>query len=236
MSDDGPVVPNPMHQVRMYRWRGSRNRWHRILPDRDNGEDEVPPSTIEFVSWNVSYDTAMVAQRMECVLRHLEKVVFKCRGGEAPEPCVVLLQEVHSMNGLDVILKDEWVREHFFVTPADTSKWPEPTLYGNVTLVEKSIPVMDAHILEFGLSCMQRTGVIVDIKLAAPKPKEYDVILRVINTHLESLEVGNEVRPQQLKLLSKFVKVSCACLAVVGRENNQLRRDPGCAEGLLLGT
>ncbi|KAJ7707689.1 hypothetical protein B0H17DRAFT_906047, partial [Mycena rosella] len=162
--------------------------------------------TIEFVSWNVSFDTHMVAQRMECVLRHLETVVFKCRDGEAPKPCVVLLQEVHSENGLGVILKDEWVREHFFVTPAETSKWPELATYGNVTMVEKSIPVVDAHILEFGLSVMQRTGVIVDIKLSAPQPHDYDVVLRIVNTHLESLRKGDEVRPHQLTLLSKFLK------------------------------
>ncbi|KAJ7494746.1 Endonuclease/exonuclease/phosphatase [Mycena galericulata] len=204
---DGPVVPNPMHQARMCRWRESRNRWHRASPDRIYGEDDIPPTRIELVTWNVSYDTPMVRERMESVLRHLEKVVFKCRGGEAPEPCVVLLQEVHALNGLDVILRDEWVREHFLVTPTDASKWPDFALYGNVTLVEKSIPVQDAHILEFGLSAMQRTGVIVDIRLAAPN-NDYDVILRVINTHLESLPGGDEVRPKQLQLLSKFLKGS----------------------------
>ncbi|KAF7330579.1 hypothetical protein MVEN_02498200 [Mycena venus] len=195
-----------MYQLRMYRWRGSRNRWHRISPDRDNGEDDVPPTTIDLVSWNVSFDTPLCAKRMEAILRHLEKVVFKCRDGEAPEPCVVLLQEVHAIHGLQVLLQDEWVREHFFLTPADTSKWPEGAQYGNVTLVEKSIPVADAHILEFGLSAMQRTGVMVDIHLAAPQPHEYDVVLRIINTHLESLPQGNQVRPEQLRLLSKFLK------------------------------
>ncbi|KAJ7601772.1 Endonuclease/exonuclease/phosphatase [Mycena polygramma] len=203
---DERVIPNPLHQLRMYRWRGSRDRWHRISPDRDNGEDEIPPTTIEFVSWNVSYDGPLIAVRMEALLRHLEKVVFKCRGGEAPEPCVVLLQEVQAMHGLATILKDEWVREHFFVTPADINKWPEDAMYGNVTLVEKSIPVADAQILEFGLSDMQRTGVMVDIRLGAPEPHDYDVILRIVNTHLESLPVGNNVRPEQLKLLSKFIK------------------------------
>lgn len=209
---EGPIIPNMMHQLRMCRWRESRGRWHRASPDRNYGEEEVPPSTIELVTWNVSYDGPMVRERMECILRHLERVVFKCRDGEAPEPCVVLLQEVHALNGLDVILKDEWVREHFLVTPADTEKWPDFAQYGNVTLVEKSIPVQDAHILEFGLSTMQRTGVIVDIRLGAPAPKEYDVILRVINTHLESLRIGDQVRPQQLKLLSKFLKVGICLL------------------------
>ncbi|KAJ7931527.1 Endonuclease/exonuclease/phosphatase [Mycena leptocephala] len=186
---DGAVIPNPMRQLRMYRWRGSRNRWHRISPDRDNGEDEIPPSTIELVSWNVSFDAPLVATRMAAMLRHLEKVVFKCRGGRHRA-------EVNALVGLETILKDEWVREHFFVTPADTSKWPTdpPARYGNVTLVEKSIPVVDAHILEFGLSAMQRTGVM------------YDVILRIINTHLESLPSGDDARPEQLKLLSKFLR------------------------------
>jgi len=202
---DGPVVPNPMYELRMYCWRRSRNRWHRLSSDYNRGDDDVP-SAIELVSWNVSFDAPMVALRMEATLRHLEKVVFKCRDGEAPNPCVVMLQEVHSIHGLEAILKDAWVREHFLVTPADTNKWPDDAQYGNVTLVEKSIPVVGAHVLEFGLSIMQRTGVIVDIRLKAPEPHEHDVTLRVINTHLESLPVGNEVRPEQLKLLSKFLK------------------------------
>ncbi|KAK7033137.1 Endonuclease/exonuclease/phosphatase [Favolaschia claudopus] len=203
----GPVVPNPMNQLRMYRWRSSRKTWHRVSPDYiDDNEDEVPPSTIDVVTWNVSFDAPFCAQRMEAALKHLEKSVFRCRGGEAPEPCIILFQEVHQAHGLPAILKNEWVKEHFLVTPADASKWPEDALYGNVTLVEKSIPVTDAHILEFGLSAMQRTGVMVDIRLAAAKPHDYDVPLRIINTHLESLPVGNEVRPEQLKLLSKFLK------------------------------
>lgn len=230
---DGPVVPNPMYQLRMYRWRGSRNRWHRISPDRDNGEDEIPTSTIELVSWNVSFDTPLCAKRMETILRHLEKVVFKCRDGEAPEPCVVLLQEVHAIHGLQVLLQDEWVREHFFVTPADTSKWPEGAQYGNVTLVEKSIPVVDAHILEFGLSAMQRTGVMVDIRLAAPKPHDRDVVLRIINTHLESLPVGNEVRPEQLKLLAKFLKGAGVRGGIISGDMNPIGPKDAAAPGVL---
>ncbi|KAJ7170696.1 Endonuclease/exonuclease/phosphatase [Mycena crocata] len=218
---NSPVVPNPLQQLRMCRWRESRNRWHRVSSDRDIGEDEELPSTIDLVSWNVSYDTPMVRERMESVLRHLETVVFKCRDGEAPEPCIVMLQEVHSPNGLDVILKDEWVREHFFVAPVDTNKWPDRTQYGNVTLVERSIAVVDAHILEFGLSCMQRTGVMVDVRLGSPN-QEHDVILRVINTHLESLSGGNDVRPEQLRLLSKFLKGPGVRGGIIGGDMNPI--------------
>ncbi|KAJ7274384.1 Endonuclease/exonuclease/phosphatase [Mycena haematopus] len=238
---NGPVIPrdlsNPLRQLRMYRYRGSRNKWHRITPDenkaRSNDEDDVPPSMIQLVSWNVSFDESFCAKRMETTLRHLEQDVFKCRDGEAPEPCVVLLQEVHAMHGLDVLLRDKWVREHFFVTPADVDKWPKNALYGNVTLVEKSIPVVDAHILEFGLSHMQRTGLIVDIALGAPKPRDYDVVLRIINTHLESLPGGNDIRPEQLKLLTKFLKVSHAGLPWL----DSLRREqgPGVRGGIIGG-
>ncbi|KAJ7756450.1 hypothetical protein DFH07DRAFT_959095 [Mycena maculata] len=204
---DSPVIPSNMKQLRMCRWRESRSRWHRVSPDRNYGEEEFPPSTFELVTWNVSFDTPMVRERMDCVLRHLERVVFKCRDGEAPEPCVVLLQEVHAPHGLDVILKDEWVREHFLVAPVETSQWPEGAAYGNVTLVEKSIPVHDAHILDFGVSEMQRTGLMVDIRLGAPKPHDYDVILRVANTHLESLRgAADRARPLELQLLTKFIK------------------------------
>jgi tyrosyl-DNA phosphodiesterase 2 len=214
-NEEDKIIPNELRQVRVCRFRASRNRWHGISPDRDNGEDEIPPSTMQLVSWNVSFDDPMPRERMQHALRHLEKVVFKCRRGEAPEPCCVLLQEVHLPHGLEAILADEWVREHFFVTPVDTRKWPEGAQYGNVTLVERSIPVADAHILEFGLSSMQRTGVIVDIHLGAPE-QDYDVRLRVVNTHLESLRKGDMARPEQLKLLSKFIKVGVPYLSVRG--------------------
>ncbi|KAF8206418.1 hypothetical protein K438DRAFT_2089198 [Mycena galopus ATCC 62051] len=192
----------------MYRYRASRTKWHRMSsPDHTTDEDDIPPSTIDVVSWNVDFSTPMPAKRMETTLRHLEKVVFKCRDGEAPDPCVILLQEVHAVHGLEALLRDNWVRRHFTVTPADVEKWPKHAQYGNVTLVEKSIPVVEAHVLEFGLSQMQRTGVIVDIQLGAPKPRDYNVVVRIINTHLESLRGGDDIRPEQLKLLTKILKV-----------------------------
>ncbi|KAJ6619762.1 Endonuclease/exonuclease/phosphatase [Mycena sp. CBHHK59/15] len=204
--DDDRIIPSQLYELPVRRFRASRNRWHRVSPDHDNGEDEVPPSEARIVTWNVSWDTPQPRERMESALRHLETEVFECRGGEAPEPCVVLLQEVHMPHGLDAILANAWVQEHFFVTPADSSKWPKGATYGNVTLIERSIPVVEAHLLEFGLSAMQRTGIIVDIRLGAPKPHEYDVILRIINTHLESLPQGQIARPAQMHLLSKFLK------------------------------
>ncbi|KAF7374884.1 hypothetical protein MSAN_00374500 [Mycena sanguinolenta] len=235
----GPVIPpdlsNPLRQLRMYRYRGSRNKWHRMSPDHDKKREyEVPPSTIELVSWNVSFDQSFCAKRMESTLRHLEKVVFKCRDGEAPEPCIVLLQEVHAIHGLDVILRDKWVREHFIVTPADVDKhWPRNALYGNVTLVEKSIPVVDAYILEFGLSQMQRTGVIVDIALGAPKPRDYDVVIRIINTHLESLPQGNDIRPEQLSLLTKFLKGPGVRGGIVSGDMNPIGPEDAALPGAL---
>ncbi|KAJ7650245.1 hypothetical protein FB45DRAFT_887415 [Roridomyces roridus] len=182
-GDDSPVIPNVLHQLRMSRWRESRKRWHRASPDRNYGEEDVPPSTIEVVSWNVSVGMG----------RHQSLVWSCCRRWR----CSMEWTLSSTTSGFASTF---WLRRQ------DTSKWPDSARYGNVTLVEKSIPVQDAHILEFGLSSMQRTGVIVDLRLGAPDPHEYDVILRVVNTHLESLPAGDQVRPQQLQLLSKFLK------------------------------
>ncbi|KAF7312258.1 hypothetical protein MIND_00238800 [Mycena indigotica] len=203
-DDLGPVIPSQCYELRMYRWRRSRNRWQRLSEDYETG-DEQTPTNFQLVTWNVNFDAPMPDKRMTKALRYLEEDVFKCENGEAPDPCVIMLQEVH-VRAVAAILSDSWVREHFLLTPADTSKWPTDALYGNITLVEKSIQVEKAHILQFGSSSMHRTGLIVDVRLEAPKPHEYDVILRLINTHLESLRVGDDVRPGQLKLLSKFLK------------------------------
>nr|GAT60739.1 predicted protein [Mycena chlorophos] len=199
-DDEGPVIPSQCLELRMYRWRRSRNRWQRLAEDY-NIENEQVPTRFQLVTWNVSFDAPLVGPRMNECLRYLEEDVFKCVDGEAPEPCVVCLQEVH-VAAVGTILANPWVREHFLLTPADTNKWPIDALYGNITLVEKSIPVEKG----FGSSSMHRTGLIVDVRLEAPKPHDYDVILRVVNTHLESLRYGDDIRPGQLKLLSKFLK------------------------------
>jgi len=194
------------------------------------------PTDLLLISWNVDFGTMGCSQRLAAALSHIQRDVLRCKSAsKAPQPCVVLLQEVH-VRAFDTILTDEWVRKHFVITPASASKFPGESLYGCVTLVSKSVPVSYAWSLEYGCSGMDRNALVVDLKMGVPEGdgngssatdedtenedqatergsrssrigggRRKEVTLRVANTHLESLPVGATKRPEQLGLISRFL-------------------------------
>ncbi|KAF8896356.1 hypothetical protein BD779DRAFT_1659908 [Infundibulicybe gibba] len=165
-----------------------------------------------------------VGQRINTVLDHLETEVFQCKNGEAPEPCCILLQEVH-INALKVVLQHSWIKSHFATTPISREKWPFGATYGNVTLISRSITVVKAQSLEFGSSSMWRTGLMVDVKLSAPEPHARTGTLRIINTHLESLPTGAVARPTQMSLLAKFIKEDNLQGGIIAGDMNSIDPD-----------
>lgn len=200
-SDDSrPTLLVTLHPKYFHPEKGA---WKHVSR-RKIEEQKHHPSSIKVVTWNIDFQSAYVEERLEAVLRHLETTVFKCPSGEAPEPCCIMLQEVHR-DVLPCILEDSWVRDHFVVTPVNNDKWPDP-VYGNVTLVSRSLAVVQAHLVKFGHSSMGRTGVMVDIKFRKPSAAAEEITLRLINTHLESLPIGARYRPIQLQCLATFLK------------------------------
>jgi len=182
-------------------------------------KEGVPPSKVQIVTWNIDFQAQWPVERLMAALNHLEVEVFDCRDGEPPPPCCILLQEVHA-RVLPDLLRNEWVRANFFVTPIDAKKWPSDT-FGNVTLVERSIKVLNASLLKFGGSSMRRSAVISDLKLRTPAGGD-DIAVRIINTHLESLQQGAEARPFQLRLCADMLKDDKICGGVVAGDMNAI--------------
>ncbi|KAL1740222.1 hypothetical protein HDZ31DRAFT_47921, partial [Schizophyllum fasciatum] len=80
-----------------------------------------------------------------------------------------------------------------------------------VTLVSRDVPVEAAAVLRFGHSAQKRTAIIAHLWLRAARVREGAteprlVRVAVINTQLESDEHGPTYRPQQLELLSQFLR------------------------------
>lgn len=186
-----------LYSLKVYRFRRSKNEWKRTSK-RDQEED--PPSAVHIVTWNIDFQSQWPEDRLLAVLRHLEEDVFRCRDGEAPPACCILLQEVH-VRARDKIMEDEWVRDHFFVT--DSHKWRSDT-YGNLTLIDKSITVLQAKQLDFGWSQMDRAAIVTDLKLRTPRSQ--DIVVRIVNTHLESMREGDVLRPFQLAGCAQVLK------------------------------
>lgn len=197
-----PSIENRLYTLKAYRFRPGRGEWKHVLP---NLKRESHPSSMRIVTWNVDFFTTHPGPRLTTALRHIQLDVLKCKSDEAPEPCCILLQEV-SVRALKFIFTDPWVRDHFAVAPINSGKWPEESVFGNVTLVSRSLTVVGVKMLHFGGSQMHRTGLMVDIKMGSPVPEGRDLTVRIINTHLESLPEGAVERPVQLNLLMSFLK------------------------------
>lgn len=231
---------NEDRELRARRYSVSRGRWKNVTKYKSSGNNdpnsEYIPSAIRIVTWNLDYFTQCQPQRMVTALDYLQNEVFKCQDGRAPEPCCLLLQEVH-VRAFDTILDHEWIKSHFMVTPVSPKKWPS-AVYGNVTLISREVPLGDAHLLVFGGSRQDRTAVVTDVYLSVPSSKRNSssrvVKIRVINTHLDSLPEGEESRGIEMILIAKYLKqrglygaVVCGDMNSIGESDRTLTEKNG---------
>ena len=218
-----------MLTLRPYRFRQSKNSWKHIEPSgmRDElreksfgGDNTRHISQIRIITWNVDMASKYPEERLSEALRHIEEDVLQCKEDQEPEPCCILLQEVKD-SMLPFLLKDSWVRRWFVVAPFTKDKWPEGAWYGNVTLVSRSIEIAECHILHYGFSAQQRTALCVKIKLN-PKGSQEKVVLSIVNTHLESLPTGAPLRPKQLELASRFLRLQSVVGGIIAGDMNAI--------------
>ncbi|PPQ69310.1 hypothetical protein CVT25_005911 [Psilocybe cyanescens] len=230
-----PVIPQTLIKLKAYRFRTSKNAWKHVVttgmnvhPDVEQATDEKkgPCSQLRIISWNVDFDSPHKEERLTAALRHIEEDVLKCKEDEAPEPCCILLQEVNHLV-LPYLLRDKWVRRWFLVTPYTKDKWPEDAYYGNVTLIARSLNLIESHILHYGHSEMSRTALCVKIKLNVPGTQEKRIV-SIVNTHLESLPQGTPYRPKQLEMCARFLRLNGVYGGVIAGDMNCI--SPGDAE------
>lgn len=193
------------------RYSSRKNRWAQTS-NCARGVREPLPSTVRLVTWNLDFTAPDKKKRLVAALSYIQQHVLDCRTiSERPEPCCIMLQEVHE-SVFTQILNAEWVRRCFIVVPTGVDKWPDQAQYGNVTLVSRTIPVVNASTIIFTNSKMKRNAVFVDIKLSIPAHDDEPrlsggiVTLRVANTHLESMPEGAAARPKQLKLIAAALR------------------------------
>ncbi|KAI0635908.1 Endonuclease/exonuclease/phosphatase [Trametes polyzona] len=199
-----PLVPEAFSHRRLC-WK---TRYHNA---------ETPPSDLRLVTWNVDFSTPGSDVRLLCILSHLQKSVF----ASPPEPSCILLQELN-LNSMRALKANKWVRRHFAVVCDFTESRPWRT-YGNATLVSRSIRIEKAQVLYFSNSLMGRAAIFVDLLLRAPDGGKDDVrVVRVANTHLESLLVGTPMRPVQLQAIADMLRASEADGGVVGGDMNMI--------------
>lgn len=229
-----PIVPQMLIKLKAYRFRTSKHAWKHVVTmgmhvhpvEQAADEKSEPCSQLRIISWNVDFESPYKEERLAAALRHIEEDVLQCKEDEPPEPCCILLQEVNQ-SVMPYLLRDEWVRRWFVVTPYTKDKWPDGAHFGNVTLISRSLNLVESHILHYGYSDMSRTALCVKIKLNVPGTQEKRII-SIVNTHLESLPQGTAYRPKQLEMCARFLRLNGVYGGVIAGDMNSIT--PGDAE------
>lgn len=196
--------------------------WSLISPSAAPSKRPEPlPSQVRLISWNIDAMVSFGPARMGRALEYLEELLDSVNSTAAP--LIIFLQEMTGSD-LKVIQEAPWVREHFYITDRSHLYW-EGDYYGTTTLIDKFAYVERVFRVHYERTRMDRDGLFVDIAIepevsktgeqhhppttdTAGSPGNSDQkpkILRLCNTHLESLVSIPPIRPTQMKTASKFL-------------------------------
>jgi tyrosyl-DNA phosphodiesterase 2 len=161
----------------------------------------TPIKTLMLYSWNIDFMLPLPTERMSAALAHLESLIFPSSSSSTTPPAIptlILLQEL-LLTDLILIQSMPWIRSHFHLTDPDSTNW-ESGYYGSAILIDKRLPISGVFRVHYDTR-MGRDGLFVDISLPQMPPK----MIRICNTHLESLAFSPPLRPAQLATAAKYM-------------------------------
>ncbi|KAI0264424.1 Endonuclease/exonuclease/phosphatase [Gloeopeniophorella convolvens] len=202
MTDTGTNTVIPIQAI----WHTPSGKWQYAAP---TSQDKTPqPSggrstSLALVTWNVDFAAPNAAQRLTAALDHLQFHAFPGHQGYQPPSCVILLQEIKA-DAFGTLLAHPWVRAWFMVVPGSPDDgWPRGIAYGTATLVSRSVPLAGSTCVRFGGSRMGRNALLTNVVLGDTEARPR--VLRVINTHLESLPEGTPQRAVQMRVIADLL-------------------------------
>jgi tyrosyl-DNA phosphodiesterase 2 len=133
---------------------------------------------------------------------------------------VILLQELHA-SALPTLLAHPWVRHNFQVSDVQAV-----AAYFVVTLVTLELRVSKVVRIPFEESRMNRDVLLVDIDVQRSSRRGGGGrgVLRIANTHLESLTSGFGLRLKQLQTVAAYLKVPGVVAGIAAGDMNALLR------------
>ncbi|EAT86721.1 hypothetical protein HBI56_130500 [Parastagonospora nodorum] len=178
----------------------------------------IDPKAIRLISWNIDVLIGFAEQRMRAALRYMHEVVTST---PAETAAVVFLQEM-GQSDLRQIREAEWVKQRFNITEFDHRNWLGP-LYGTTILVDRRLTIKNVFRVPW-VSKFDRDGLSVDIALSSAQSGNGNrEVLRLCNTHLESLVADPPVRPLQLAAASKILKETGVASALIAGDFNAIQ-------------
>lgn len=164
----------------------------------------TPPSIVagevfRVITWNIDFMEPFQPERVVAALTYLETLLqYK------PEPTIILLQEIMG-SSLSTLLASPWVKSNFQISHTQLGRYQT---YFTITLVSRGVGAVSVFRTPLVKTCMGRDGLFVDIPVSYSPTGDRNVksVLRICNTHLESLQLGNSIRPLQLSQIASLLR------------------------------
>lgn len=149
------------------------------------------------VTWNIDFMLPLTSARMLSALSHVERLLFRSNSSSPSSPAIIFLQEM-LVSDLQLLQSTPWIRQYFHMTDIDRTYW-ESGYYGTCTLIDRRLAIKEVFRVHYTATNMERDGLFVDIAVQDEK------VLRLCNTHLESLVADPPLRPAQLKVAAQYM-------------------------------
>ncbi|KAH0831477.1 endonuclease/exonuclease/phosphatase family protein [Fonsecaea pedrosoi] len=183
--------------------------WQQVTPSK-TASGVTGLSRFMLLSWNIDFMLPFADERMQAALKHLQSHVE-----DAPLPSIIMLQEMLETD-LALLQTQPWIRANYNITDIDNKYW-ESGYYGTCTLVPKVLPIASVFRVHYEQTAMERDGLFVDVTFANAQ------IIRICNTHLESLIADPPKRPHQLATAAKWMHDPEVSGSVLGGDLNAIQ-------------
>ncbi|RMZ10268.1 hypothetical protein D0864_01301 [Hortaea werneckii] len=178
--------------------------WQAHNPSSRETAKPAAVKSIMLYSWNIDFMLPFPDSRMRIALLHLEDQVSRHNASTAT---VIFLSEcLHS--DLRLITSDPWVQKAFHITDMDGSYWQS----------DRRLPIESCFRVHYEQTRMERDALFVDIKMG-----EQEKLIRLCNTHLESLALEPPLRPLQMQLCAQYMHDSTVDGAVLAGDLNAIQ-------------
>ncbi|KAI9720023.1 MAG: hypothetical protein M1812_003149 [Candelaria pacifica] len=176
--------------------------WHPISkPPHPKPPELLVPTHLRLITWNIDAAIKSGARlRMTAALHHLKSLLIAPTHPDIPT--IIFLQEMDPAD-IQQIQNTSWIRELFYITDIDTKNWGA-AFYGTITLISKKLDIQKVFRIHYRTD-MDRDGLFVDITVKSQKTGS-ERLLRLCNTHLESLVANPPLRPAQVALAAMHIQ------------------------------
>lgn len=201
-EDTVPWKPDTPHPQPLYVFSPTTQTW---TPSPSVSASSAAPAVAKLAlfTWNIDFMLPHGPSRMSAALAELHARIAALDPATA---ALVFLQECVAAD-LDLLGATDWVRAGFARTDVGNAAWASE-MYGTTTLVDRRLGVRGVFRAHFGSTRMERDGLFVDVVFPGGSvgDGEGEKVVRLCNTHLESLAQEPPFRPPQVAVAARFMK------------------------------